>query len=107
MGMNFWFKITEPFLKNAGHPITVPKKHHKNMKAELLHQGDFVVILPKGERFTAKMYRGRPDSYNEYYQLQFRGGNREVPGYVEAGDEYFVVLARSNRKNHAILEHWA
>ena len=103
--LNFRFRINQSFLAYPGHPITVPKSEvdYDRLKIELLHQGEFVVIFPKGERTIAKMYFGDA-GYGPYYQLRFRGENRDVPRYIKVGDDYFVVLVRMRRKNYAILE---
>lgn len=104
-GLHFKFEVNQSFLGYPGHPITVPRGEvdYKLLESELLHQGEFVVIFPRGERLTAKMGHGDA-GYGPYYQLQFRGENRVVPRYIESGTELFVVLVRMRRKNFAILE---
>ncbi len=104
-GLHFKFEVGRAFLDYPGHPITVPKGEvdYKQLESDLLHQGEFIVIFPRGERLTAKMYHGDA-GYGPYYQLQFRGESRDVPSYIEAGTELFIVLVRMRRKNYAILE---
>jgi hypothetical protein len=76
-GFHFKFKVNQSFLRYPGHPITIPRGEvdYKLLESELLHQGEFVVIFPRGERLTAKMGHGDA-GYGPYYQLQFRGENR-------------------------------
>ena len=105
--LTFPFEINSSFLKYPTHPITVPKSivDYDHLKAEMLHQGEFVVIFPKGERITAKMYfNAYPSGYRPYYQLRLRGGKRAVPNYVKIGDKFFVALVRMGRKSYAIVE---
>lgn len=103
--LHFRFRANQSFLGYPGHPITVPSTevNYKLLESELLHQGEFTVIFPRGERLTAKMYHGVA-GYGPYYQLQFRGADRAIPRYIEVGSDLFVVLARMRRKNYAILE---
>jgi len=58
--LHFRFRVNQSFLGYPGHPITIPKTEvdYKRLESELLHQGEFIVIFPKGERLTAKMYHG-------------------------------------------------
>lgn len=106
--LHFRFKVNQSFLGYPAHQITMPKgdMDYALLESELLHQGEFAVIFPRGERADAKMYHGDA-GYWPYYQLRFRGEKREVPRYIKVGSELFVVLIRMRRKNYAILEEVA
>lgn len=101
----FRFEINQSFLGYPGHPITIPKGEvdYKRLQSEQLHQGEFIVVFPRGERLTAKMYHGDA-GYGPYYQLKLTGDDRNVPRYIEAGKGIYVLLVRMDAKNYAILE---
>lgn len=108
LGLHFRFTINPSFLGYRSHPITVPRGdvNYKRLRDENLHEGDFTVVFPHGERAVAIMYFGT-SSRGPYHQLRFRGEHREIPKYVKGGDDFFVVLARMRHKNYAILEEVA
>lgn len=104
-GLHFRFRINKSFLGYSSHPITVPRGdvNYERLRDENLHQGDFAVVFPQGERATARMYPGN-SSWGPYHQLRFRGEHRDIPKYVKDGNDIFVVLARMRHENYAILE---
>ena len=106
--LHFKFEINQSFLGYPGHPITVPRGEvdYKRLESEQLHQGEFTVIFPRGERLTAKMVHGDA-GYGPFYQLKITGEDRNVPRYVDAGRSVFVLLVRMNGQNYAILEQVA
>jgi len=106
--LHFRFRINQSFLGYPSHPITVRRGdvNYERLRDEKLHQGDFAVVFPHGERATASMYFGI-SSRGPYHQLRFCGEHREIPKYVKDGDDFFVVLARMHHENYAILEEVA
>jgi len=101
----FLFDINPSFRDYSGHPITVPRGEvdYKRLESERLHQGEFTVIFPKGERLAARMAHGYA-GYGPFYQLKFVGDDRHVPQYLEKGARVYVLLVRLHDKNYAIIE---
>lgn len=81
---HFIFRLNRSFLRYPNHPITVPRSEvdYATLAADELDQGEFRIILPKGERFLAKMYSG-VSSYGPYLQLKFSGDERQLPKYLK------------------------
>ena len=103
--LHFRFEVNQSFLGYPGHPITIPKGEvdYERLESEQLNQGEFIVVFPKGERLTARMYHGDA-GYGPYYQLKFTGDDRTVPRYLEVRNQIYVLLARMDARNYAILE---
>jgi hypothetical protein len=103
---HFGFEVTQPFLSNPGHPITVPRRQVplSRLIEQQLDEGSFTIILPKGERFTAQMYPSFT-SYGTYSQLRFTGQNRDLPQYLKPQDILLILLARLRGANYAIFEY--
>jgi hypothetical protein len=106
--VHFEFVINHSFLAYDWHPITVPRGavDYMRLEAERLHEGEFILVFPRGERATAKMISDVA-GYGRYYQLKLTGRNRAIPSYVRAGSHVYVFLACMGGKNHAILEEVA
>jgi hypothetical protein len=102
----FRFTINQSFLRNAGHPITVPKGQVpcSSLEAEGLNEKNVTLILPRGERFEGQLYHGEA-GYGEYYQLQVRGENRTLPAYLKLQDRLLVVIFKAGSHSYAALEY--
>jgi len=102
----FPFKVGQTFLRNIGHPITVPKSHlpYGALVAEGLTQKNITIICPRGERFEGQLYHGEA-GYGEYYQIQFRGKDRTLPSYITINDRLFVGLLKVGARSYAVLEY--
>jgi hypothetical protein len=103
--LSFAFDIKASFRGYPSHPITVPRGEidYKHLESERLHEGDFILILPRGERFVARMAHGHA-GYGPYYQLKFVGDDRRLPEYLGKGTRVYVFLVRMRDSNYAIIE---
>ncbi len=101
----FRFFINNSFLKYSSHPITIPKSqvNYKNLIADNLDIGDFILLLPKGEILKGHIYRGI-SGYGEYYQIRIYP-DQQFPSYLLLNDQLIVILFRYNRKSYCILEY--
>ena len=80
----FMFKVNSSFL-DYYHPITIPNIHHDKMRETKLDGEKYIIIYPKGETLTAKMYYyGRSGQDKEYYQLRII--NQKRPDYLQIDD---------------------
>ena len=101
----FPFSINQSFL-DYFHPITIPKIHHDKLRETKLDGEKYIIIYPKGESLTAKMYHGRSGQYKEYYQLRTSEQHKRRPVYLQIHDRLIVILVRGPyRRNYAILEY--
>jgi hypothetical protein len=102
----FRFTVGRAFLKNKGHPITIPKSQvpYRALEAEGLSQRSVTIVFPRGERFEGQIYHGEA-GYGEYYQLQMRGEKRTLPRYISLNDRLFVTLAEVGGRTYATLEY--
>ena len=101
----FRFNINRSFLKYSTHPITVPRGRvdYDDLVHEQLDKGDFVFVLPNGERLGAHMYLGQA-GFGQYYQLRTYP-DQTVPGYLSVGNKVLVIVVKDGRKRYAIMEY--
>jgi hypothetical protein len=102
--LHFEFMISYSFLRDTEHRISIPpgEVDYKLLEAERLHEGQFILVFPRGERTAARMLNGN-GAYGPSYQLRLTGDNRNVPSYLHEGAHVYVLLAKMGDKNHAIL----
>jgi len=99
----FIWCVTPSFVRGS-HQITIPKICHDKLRETKLDKETYIIVYPKGEILTAKMYHGRPGGYREYYQLTVPKRYQRLPDYIQE-DELFVILIRYFRVSYAILEY--
>lgn len=99
----FMFKVNSSFL-DYYHPITIPKIHNDKLRKTKLDEEKYIIVYPRGETLSAKMYYGRPGQDKEYYQLRITKQKR--PDYFQIDDRLLIILVRGPyRRNYAILEY--
>ena len=101
----FIWCVTPSFV-HYSHPITIPEKYHTWLGEPKLDKKKYIIVYPKGETLTAKMYHYQLH-HREYYKLTVptRDNIQKRPAYLQENDELFVILIRYFRVNYAILEY--
>jgi len=102
----FEFTVNKSFLGEVCHPITIPKSQlsYEMLEAIGLDYKNVIVVLPRGERFEAKIGHGEA-GFGEYFQLQFTGKDRTLPAYLTLNDHLIVLLVKAASRSYAILEY--
>ena len=100
----FRFTAGKAFFDYPTHPITVPKTQvsYSELQKKDLDRGDFVMILPRGERLEARMY-SNVAGFGPYFQLRTNPGQR-IPSYVKLGMKLLVILLKDGRTRYSVLE---
>ena len=99
----FIWCVTPSFVRYS-HPITIPKKYHTRLRETKLNKETYIIVYPKGETRTAKMYRYKLH-HREYYKLTVPTRGQKLPDYLQEKEELFVILIRYFRVSYAILEY--
>ena len=99
----FTWCVTPSFVRGS-HPITIPKNYHTRLGETQLDEETYIIVYPKGETLTAKMYHYQSHP-REYYELTVPTRYQKLPDYLQIDDRLFVILIRYFRVNYAILEY--
>lgn len=73
------------------------------LKDQNLVEGDLSLTFPHGERRNGFIYSGL-SNWGWYYQIKLYG-RQTFPEYLKKGDTLLVIVLRSGRQIHAILEN--
>lgn len=101
----FIWCVTPSFVRYS-HPITIPKIYHDKLRETKLYKEKYIIVYPKGETRTAKMYPYQMN-HRVYYKLTVpkRDNFEKLPDYLQENDEIFVILIRYFGVSYAILEY--
>lgn len=98
------------FLTRLAIQSTIPKGQidYAALEASDIDLGNLTPVFPRGERGTEQFYLttpGETKQRGDYRQLQMRGSNRRLPGYLNLDDRLLIVLCRYGERSFVILEY--